>query len=115
MNTTATAGLAASAVSNASSISADSDNARLKSAGAAKDFEALLVGQMLRSVREEGSGWLGTGEDQASDAAFGLGEEQFARALSAAGGLGLTRVIQAGLDAQSAKAASPETSHPDLP
>ena len=33
------------------------DKAHLKTAGAAKDFEALLVGQMLRSVREEGSGW----------------------------------------------------------
>ena len=80
------------------------DKTHVKSAGAAKDFEALLVSQMLRSVREEGSGWLGTGDDQASEAAFGLGEEQFARALSARGGLGLARVIEAGLEAKNAKA-----------
>jgi Rod binding domain-containing protein len=64
------------------------DHAQLKRAGAAKDFEALLVSQMLRSVREEGSGWLGTGDDQSSDAAFGLGEEQLGRSLSSSGGLG---------------------------
>lgn len=99
----------------ASTASAAPDATRLKTAGAAKDFEALLVGQMLRSIREEGSGWLGTGDDQASEAAFGLGEEQFARALSAAGGLGLTPVIQAGLDARNAKSASPQTGGVKLP
>jgi Rod binding domain-containing protein len=77
------------------------DTAQLKRSGAAKDFEALLVGQMLRSVREEGSGWLGTGEDQSSEAAFGLGEEQLARALSASGGFGLSKIIDAGLKKQS--------------
>jgi Rod binding domain-containing protein len=77
------------------------DTAQLKRAGAAKDFEALLVGQMLRSVREEGSGWLGTGEDQSSEAAFGLGEEQLARALSSSGGFGLSKIIDAGLKKQS--------------
>jgi Rod binding domain-containing protein len=75
---------------------------KLKQAGASKDFEALLIGQMLRSVREEGSGWLGTGDDEASATAFGLGEEQLAKALTAGGGLGLTKIIEAGLAARSA-------------
>jgi len=74
---------------------------QLKRTGAAKDFEALLIGQMLHSVREAGSGWLDSGEDQASDAAFGLGEEELAKALSQSGGLGLSKVIDAGLKAQS--------------
>ena len=69
------------------------DKAHLKSATAAKDFEALLVGQMLKSVREEGSGWLGTGDDQSSAAAFGLAEEHLAQALAARGGFGLSKVI----------------------
>lgn len=70
-----------------------------KSTKAAKDFEALLIGQMLQSVREEGSSWLGTGEeDKASDAAFGMGEQQLARALSEGGGLGLSKVIASGLN-----------------
>ena len=79
------------------------DAAQLKRVGAAKDFEALLVSQMLRSVREEGSGWLGTGEDQSSDAAFGLGEEQLAKALSGRGGFGLSKLIEAGLRTESAR------------
>jgi flagellar protein FlgJ len=81
---------------------------KLKEAGASKDFEALLIGQMLRSVREEGSGWLGTGDDEASATAFGLGEEELAKALSAGGGLGLSKIIESGLAARSAAAAKVE-------
>jgi Rod binding domain-containing protein len=74
---------------------------QLKSTGAAKDFEALLIGQMLHSVRAEGSGWLDSGEDQSSDAAFGLGEEELAKTLAASGGLGLAKMINAGLNKES--------------
>src|SRR5258708_320699 len=73
------------------------DKEKQKQAGAAKDFEALLIGQMLRSVREEGSSWLGTGDDQAGATAFGLGEEELAKAIAAGGGLGLSKVIAGGL------------------
>lgn len=92
-----------SSVSGLSSVVSDMaapDKAQLKRAGASKDFEALLIAQMLRTIREEGSGWMGTGDDEASSAAFGLGEEQLARALTARGGLGLSRVIEAGLKKQ---------------
>lgn len=65
---------------------------------AAKQFESLLLTQMLRSVREAGSaGWLGTGEDQAGGSAMELGEEQLAQALAEQGGLGLARLIVSGL------------------
>ena len=77
------------------------DPTQLKRSGASKDFEALLVGQMLRAVREEGSGWLGTGDDQSSEAAFGLGEEELARAISTSGGFGLAKIIDAGLKVKS--------------
>jgi Rod binding domain-containing protein len=73
------------------------DTESLKRTGAAKDFEALLLTQMLRSVRDEGSGWLGTGEDQSSEAAFGLGEEELAKAVASSGGLGIGKLIEAGL------------------
>jgi Rod binding domain-containing protein len=73
------------------------DPERLKRSGAAKDFEALLIGQMLHSVRSDGSGWLDNGDDQSSDAAFGLGEQELAKALSAGGGLGLAKIIEPGL------------------
>jgi flagellar protein FlgJ len=70
---------------------------QLKRTGAAKDFEALLLSQMLHSVREAGSGWLDSGEDQSTDAAFGLGEEELAKALSQSGGIGLAKLIDTGL------------------
>src|ERR1700676_4036354 len=71
----------------------------LKTASAAGEFESLLIAQLLKSVREEGSGWLGTGGDKTADAAIGFGEEQLAAALSAAGGLGLAKIVQDGLKA----------------
>ncbi len=63
---------------------------------AARQFESLLLGQILRSVREADGGWLGGG-DAAGDCATGFAEEQLANALSQAGGLGLARLIAAGL------------------
>jgi Rod binding domain-containing protein len=83
------------------------ETAQLKRAGAAKDFESLLVSQMLRSVREESTGWLGAGDDQASSAAFGLGEEQLARAITAGGGFGISPVIEAGLKKQTGPTTDP--------
>ncbi len=70
-----------------------------KAVDAAKQFEALLIGQMLKTMRESGSGWLGSGEDQAAESAMGMAEEHFAAALSASGGLGLASTIERGLAA----------------
>ncbi len=69
-----------------------------KTVDAAKQFEALLIGQMLKSMRESGSGWLGSGEDQAAESAMGMAEEHFAQALSSSGGFGLASTIQHGLE-----------------
>ena len=75
-----------------------------KQLGAAKAFEAILIGQMLHSIREEGDGWLGTGDEDASATMFGFGEDQLAKALTSGGGLGLSKVIAAGLATKSAEA-----------
>jgi Rod binding domain-containing protein len=64
---------------------------------AARQFEALLVAQLLRAARGDGAGWLGTGEDHSSTPAMELAEEQLAAALAAQGGLGLARLIASGL------------------
>src|SRR5690242_18718082 len=65
---------------------------------AARQFEALLIGQMLKSIREADSkSWLGTGEDQSGESAMALAEEHFAGALSKTGGLGLAGSIVSGL------------------
>jgi Rod binding domain-containing protein len=67
-----------------------------KVAGAAKEFEALLLGQILKSAHGDG-GWMGTDDDDAGEAAVGLGEEQLARTMAASGGFGLSKLIESGL------------------
>jgi Rod binding domain-containing protein len=87
-------------VLNALVTAAPPDQPDKKTAGAAKDFEALLIAQLLKSMRSEKSGWMGSGDesdDDSNDAILSLGEQQMAQALSAGGGLGLAKMIQAGL------------------
>jgi|SRR5579863_6336080 len=84
---------------------AENRNSPAKIENAAKQFEALLMGQILKSMHEEGSnGWLGGGDDdQAGESAMELAEEQFAQALASQGGLGLAKVIAQGVASQSQK------------
>lgn len=67
---------------------------------AAKQFESLLMQQLLHSMRE-GSGWLGTGDDAAGSTAADFAEQQFAAALSAGGGMGLASMVSRGLEKDS--------------
>ena len=78
-----------------------------KIADAAKQFEALMLGQILKTARESSEGgWLGTGDDQAGSLAVEMAEQQFAQAMSARGGLGIAKLVTAGLERGSAKAAT---------
>ena len=64
----------------------------------AAEFEALLIAQLLRSVRDTtGEGWLGGGEDQAGANMIAVAEEHLAHALAASGGLGLGDLIVSGI------------------
>jgi flagellar protein FlgJ len=67
---------------------------------AAQQFEALLLGQILRSERESGNGWLGSGGDPAADSAIDFAEQQFATLLARQGGLGLASLISSGLESK---------------
>jgi peptidoglycan hydrolase FlgJ len=64
---------------------------------AAKQFEALLIGQMMKSMRDSEGGWLGTGDDDSSSSAMEYGQEIFAQAMAQNGGLGLANLIASGL------------------
>jgi peptidoglycan hydrolase FlgJ len=84
---------------------------------AARQFEALLVGQLVRSMREESGGWLSTGADDAAGGiATEFAEQQFAEALAAQGGLGLAAMVVRGLagsaDADLPPALPPQNSRP---
>jgi Rod binding domain-containing protein len=67
---------------------------------AARQFEALLITQLLRAARGDSEGWLGAGEDHSAASAMEMAEEQFAAALSQQGGLGLARMITSGLKSE---------------
>jgi len=69
-------------------------------AAVAKQFEALMIAQLLKEARGDEGGWLGSGEDTGSATAAGLAEEQFAQALAQNGGLGLGAQIVSSLSAR---------------
>ena len=88
----------------ASSSLKTSDNPA-KIQDAARQFEGLLLAQILGSVHEEG-GWLGS-SDSSSGAAMGFAEQQLAGMIAQKGGLGLSTTIAAGLQRASSAATAP--------
>jgi len=86
------AGSAAEAGATRREVSSREDPAKLKQA--ASQFEALLIGQMLREFRESGQGGgLEDGDDEAGSSLMEIAEGQFAQVLAAKGGLGLSDTI----------------------
>jgi Rod binding domain-containing protein len=67
-------------------------------AKAATQFEALLIGRIIQSAREASdSGWMGTDEDDAGSTLMEASEQQISTALASQGGLGLAKMLTAGL------------------
>ena len=64
--------------------------------GAAQEFEAFLIAQVLRSVRESSAGEP-AGSDAASASALGMADDALAKALSQSGGLGIARLVERGV------------------
>ena len=68
---------------------------------AATEFEAMFLAQMLKTARKGGGGGLtGDGDDEddnANNTMIELGEQQFAQALASNGGLGIAKMVVAGL------------------
>jgi flagellar protein FlgJ len=61
---------------------------------AAKQFEALMIGQMMKTVRDSGEGsWLSEGDEAGEDSSMSMAEEQFAQAMASNGGLGLAKMV----------------------
>jgi Rod binding domain-containing protein len=75
--------------------------------GAAQQFEALLLGQILHSAHDSDSGWLGSGGDSSSDCATDFAEEQLANTFAQHGGLGLAKMITEGLQRESSARRTP--------
>jgi peptidoglycan hydrolase FlgJ len=81
---------------NATVAAPKDDPAKIRES--AKQFEALLIGQMLKSMHDSEGGWLGTGGDESSSAAMEYAQESFAQALASRGGLGLAAVVVKGFE-----------------
>lgn len=65
----------------------------------AGQFESLLIGMMLKSMRESsGGGWLGTGDEQSLSSISDLAEQQVAQSLAASGGFGLAEMVVEGVE-----------------
>lgn len=69
-----------------------------------QQFEALLIGQMLRSMREAGgAAWAGEEKDASGLGLMELAEQQLALAMASSGGLGLARLIEQALPCDPAR------------
>jgi Rod binding domain-containing protein len=85
-----------------------------KISGAAKQFEALMIGQILRSARESSGGWLGdedNQDDKSGSLVMDMAEQSFSQAMAARGGLGIAKMVTANLE-RSAKTASSDSEAP---
>jgi Rod binding domain-containing protein len=83
-------------------------------ATSAEQFEALLVAQMLRSMREtEGAGWMGGGEDQAGASLMEYAEQEISRVIAANGGFGLAKMVGESLTPRSDATPSVARTYPN--
>src|SRR4051812_19038262 len=88
------------AVTAASNVdtAAPGKHEKKKIADAARQFEALLIGQILKSACDASTMTGSTGEaDAAGSTAIEMAQEQFASALAARGGLGIATMVTNGL------------------
>lgn len=68
-------------------------------AEAAKQFEAMLIAQMLHSAREDDGDDALSGEDSGSSTLLDMADQQFSKLLADRGGLGLGSMIAKSLKA----------------
>lgn len=93
-------------VAGAAGANPSRDPERVKDA--ARQFEGLMLAQLLRSMRSSEKGWLGTGEDETSDSMMELAEEQLARTMAEQGGIGLASMVVEGFEKPSGTAIPPK-------
>ncbi len=91
-----------------SNTTAPSDPKRIaKIHDAAQQFEALMITQMMKTVRETNSdGWLSDGGETGEDSTMSMAEAQFAQAMASRGGFGLAKMIVKAMTPSSGPAAS---------
>ena len=90
---------------NVPSMNSDTGSKPSKLHGAAQQFEALMIGEMMKLAHEDSSsGWLGSDDGEGGDnQAMEMAESQFANALATNGGLGLARMVEQSVGQQNGK------------
>jgi flagellar protein FlgJ len=115
-----TTGMNLSALAGSLEPTTDQPQSPKKLQDAAKQFEALMIGQMMKTVRDSGEGsWLSEGDEAGEDSSMSMAEEQFAQAMASNGGLGLAKMVMrtmshagAASPAESDTASSPSKTAP---
>jgi len=101
-------------------LQAESDKTETpeKIAGVAKQFEALMIAQILKSARAaSGGGWLGSEDDPddpSGSLVMDLAEQGLSQAMAANGGLGIAKMVTANLQSRQTKTASSDSPAPPL-
>jgi Rod binding domain-containing protein len=79
-----------------------------KLAQAAKEFESLLLAQILKTARESGSGgWLGSGEGHGMSSTMELAETQLAQAMAEQGALGIGKLLASSVSPHAVRGTHP--------
>ena len=93
---------------SAGAKSDSSKNDPSKIADAARQFEALMIGEILKAAHGSGSdGWMGAGDDDDTSAtAIQMAEEYLGQAIANGGGLGIAKLVIRGIDKNSSTPAS---------
>jgi Rod binding domain-containing protein len=76
---------------------------------AATEFESLLVGQMLKTMREgKEESWLGGESSAGNESIMEMAEQQVARAIAQRGGFGIARMLDQTFAQARTSSASPQ-------
>jgi len=96
------------ALMSASATSDSSKSNGKKISDAAGQFEALMIGQILKAAHgSESAGWLGAGEDDdSSSTAIQMAEEYLGQAIAKGGGLGIAKMVIKGIGNSASKPAN---------
>src|ERR1700683_134813 len=82
----------------AAALGASPPEPKPRNAGeAAKQFEAGLIAQMMRSAHDSGEGGMGSDPDSTSETMWDVAAQQFAKVLANNGGGGLAKLVEKGI------------------
>jgi len=84
-----------------------------KVASVAKQFEALMIGQVLKAARASSDGgWLDDGDDQTNEMTLEIAEQSLSEAMASRGTFGIAKLVTTTVERRDSTAASSEPATP---